>query len=350
MPSNKRLRALLPAGTQLNPSCAASLREDTHLCDRPNTRTRQRGMYHLRPAGRHAHTSTRCLRAASATALAVDPIVNRPIGLSESLMHICISHATLLFSRRKALRVTLANVSTQIAQTDFQAAVAAIGKQVARHFQPEWGISATLKAIALSLGDKRAPIQRDADAVIYLGDSSQDPTTGVKGALGYHSANNKNIPYGFVYLDICAKSKEVWTCTLSHEVLELLADPDAAMTVTGPAPRGAPGTVHYDLEVCDPTQGDQYSIDYVVVSNFVGKRYFMLSGGSGKSNYLNLRLHAFGVRPGGYFQYEKGSRAHQIFGSKVTKDQKAAKKEMKNVRRNARRVERLAPGKRRRLS
>ena len=239
------------------------------------------------------------------------------------------------------MRVTLANVSTQVAQSDFQAAAAAIGKQVTEHFQPEWRIGATLKAIALSLGEKKAPIQKDADAVIYLGDSSQDPTTGVKGALGYHSANNKNLPYGFVYLDICAKAKEVWTCTLSHEVLELLGDPDAALTVTGPAPKGAPGSVHYDLEVCDPTQGDQYSIDDVVVSNFVGKRYFELSGGSGRTNYLNLRLAAFGVRPGGYFQYEKGSRAHRIFGSRVTQAQKEAKNEMKDVRRNARRVERL---------
>ncbi len=217
------------------------------------------------------------------------------------------------------------------------------GKRIRR------ALHATLKAIALSLGDKKAPIQKDADAVIYLGDSSQDPTTGVKGALGYHSANNMKLPYGFVYLDICAKSKEVWTCTLSHEVLELLGDPDAAMTVTGPVPKGTPGTVHYDLEVCDPTQGDQYSIDNVVVSNFVGKQHFELSGGSGRTNFLSLPLRAFGVRPGGYFQYEKGRRAHQIFGSRVTKDQKAARKEMKNIRRNARRVERLAPKKNRKL-
>jgi hypothetical protein len=152
---------------------------------------------------------------------------------------------------------------------------------------------------------------------------------------------------GLEYLDICERYKEVWTCTLSHEVLELLADPDAAMTVTGPAPKGAPGTVYYDLEVCDPTQGDQYSVGDVVVSNFVGKKYFGLSGGGGKTNYLNLRLSAFGVRPGGYFQYEKGNRAHQIYGSKVTEGKKAAKAIMKDVRRNARRIERLRQGKKR---
>jgi hypothetical protein len=239
------------------------------------------------------------------------------------------------------MRLTLANVSTKVAQADFQAVVLAIAKQVTHHFQPEWHIGAELKAIALPLNGKKAPVQRDADAIIYLGDSSEDPTTGVKGAYGYHSANNRKIPYGFIYLNICGKSREVWTSTLSHEVLELLADPDAALTASGPAPKGHTGPVHYDIEVCDPTQGDTYSIDHVVVSNFVGKSYFGLSGGSGRTNYLNLRLAPFGVRPRGYLQYERGSRAHQVYGRAVTQSQKDAKKKMQTVRRNARRIERL---------
>jgi hypothetical protein len=240
------------------------------------------------------------------------------------------------------MNITIANLSRQIFAADFQGAVCAIGRQVAEHFQPEWGTGATLKGVWVSLVGKKAPIQKGADAVIYLGDSSEDPTTGVEDAEGYHSANNKGIPYGFVYLDICAKAKEAWSFTLSHEVLELLADPDTALTVAGPRPKHVPGTVYYDLEVCDPTQGDYYLIDKVVVSNFVGKKYYGLSGGSGKTNYLNLPLRAFGVRPGGYLQYETGSRSHHIYGSRVTPGQKAAKKAMQNIRRNARRAERLA--------
>ncbi|MDR3773392.1 MAG: hypothetical protein P4L26_08605 [Terracidiphilus sp.] len=246
------------------------------------------------------------------------------------------------------MRLTLANVSTQVAQKDFEAAAAAIAKQIADHFQPEWEKGATVKAICLPLKGRKAPIQKDADAVIYLGDSSEDPTTGVTGALGYHDANNKKVPYGFVYLDVCAHFKESWSCTLSHEVLELLGDPDAAITVAGPAPKGVTGPVYYDLEVCDPTQGDTYFIDKVEVSNFVGKSYFKLSGGSGKTNYLKLPLAPFGVRPGGYFQYEKGGKGHQVFGGKVTAAQKAAKEKLKAVRRVGRRVERLAAGKKKR--
>ncbi len=242
------------------------------------------------------------------------------------------------------MRLTLANVSTQVTQADFEDVVAAIAMQVTEHFQPEWDKGATLKAIALSLKGKKAPIQKDADAIIYVGDSSEDPTIGVKGALGYHDANNKKIPYGFIYLDICAQFGEVWSCTLSHEVLELLGDPDASMTVSGPTPKGVTGKVYYDLEVCDPTQGDNYSIGKVVVSNFVGKKYFGLSGGRGHTNYLKLPLPAFGVRPGGYFQYEKGGKTHVVYGKKVTAAQKAAKAKIKTIRRVGRRTSRLGAG------
>jgi len=239
------------------------------------------------------------------------------------------------------MRLTLANLSSHVPQAKFLSVVAAIQKQVNRHFEPEWHLGAKLKGTAFPLGGKKAPVQKDADAIIYLGDSSQDPTTGVSNAYGYHAANNKKIPYGFVYLDICDQSKESWSCTLSHEVLELLGDPDAVMTVTGPAPKRVRGTVHYDLEVCDPTQGDHYSINGVEVSNFVGKRYFGMTGGSGKTNFLDLPLVAFGVRPGGYFQYEKGGRGHQVFGRRVTRAQKGAKKKIEAVRRNGRRIARL---------
>lgn len=249
------------------------------------------------------------------------------------------------------MNLTIANVSSQIVQSEFEAVVAAIGKQVAEHFQPEWSLTATLKPVALSLHGKKAPTQKDADAVIYLGDSSNDPTLGVKGAEGYHSHNNKGIPYGFVYLDICEKYKESWTIALSHEVLELLADPDVALTIGAPAPKGKHrGTVYFDLEVCDPTQGDQYPIDNIPVSNFIGKAYYKLSGGSGHTNYLNLPLKPFGVRPGGYLQYETGGRAHSIYGKKVTEEQKDAKKKMEKVRRNGRRAARLAAGRARKAS
>jgi len=240
--------------------------------------------------------------------------------------------------------LTIVNLASQIAPAEFLSAVAAIGRQVTEDFSPEWAIDASLRTATLNLVlGKDAPINGKHDAIIYVGDSSQDPTTGVSGALGYHSRSYKNVPYGFVYLDICRRYGEVWTCTLSHEVLELLGDPTAVMTVSGPAPGGRPGSVYYDLEVCDPTQGDSYSIDGVTVSNFVGRAYFNLPGGSGTTNYLKLSLSPFGVRPKGYFQYEDSRGAHQVQGRRVTAQHLEAKKLMGDGRRNERRRLRLEP-------
>jgi hypothetical protein len=239
------------------------------------------------------------------------------------------------------MKLTIANVSARVTQKRLRAVVAAIAKQVTRHFKPEWGIGATLNAIALPIGQKKAPINKGADAVIYIGDSWKDPYTGAAGSYGYHSFNNKRMPYGFIYLDICDRSPEPWTTALSHEVLELLADPDTVLAVSGPKPKHQSTTVFYDFEVCDPTEGDHYHIDGVAVSNFVGKRYFTMSGGSGKTNYLGLPLRPLGVRPNGYLQYEQGSRGTQVWGPSVTDAQKRTKKKLEAVRRNGRRLGRL---------
>src|SRR5262245_55482104 len=100
------------------------------------------------------------------------------------------------------MRLTIANILKSIAMADCRTVVRAIGRQVSEDFSVEWGTTATLRATALSLkGDP--PVDGKHDAVIYVGDSSQDPTTGVEGALGYHSRNHGSIPYGFIYLDIC---------------------------------------------------------------------------------------------------------------------------------------------------
>lgn len=239
-----------------------------------------------------------------------------------------------------AMTLTVANLSTAVDDSTFAAGVAAIGVQVNRDFQPLWGTGATLTASRMALSGPQANVDGAADAIIYVGDSSSDPTTGVSGAYGYHSLNYGELPYAFIYLDVCAQYGEAWTSTLSHEVLEMLVDPTTVLTVNGPAPPGVgtPGqTVRYDLEVCDPTQGDGYKVNNVTVSNFVTKAYFGMAGATAATNFLSLALAPFGVRPGGYLQYEDSAGTHQINGSKVDAHRKAARAVLAGYRRNGRR-------------
>src|SRR5207248_9951583 len=124
---------------------------------------------------------------------------------------------------------------------------------------PEWPGSVGLTRKTLDLDGGAAPIDDSPDAIVYIGDSSSDPTTGVSAIYdGYHAQNHRGLPYGFVYLDVCARYHENWTCTLSHEVLELLADPTAVVEVVRPSQDDPALAVCYSLEVCDPTQGDSY--------------------------------------------------------------------------------------------
>lgn len=242
------------------------------------------------------------------------------------------------------MRLTVVNLSKTLQHAEFHAAIAAIAKQVDEDFAPEWNVSAIVRGTTAKIGANEAPIQGRHGAIIYVGDSSQDPTTGVENALGYHFVNHKDVPYGFVYLDICEAYGQAWSWTLSHEVLELLADPDAVLTVSGPDPDDHHRHVNFDLEVCDPTQSDSYSIDGVAVSNFVTRAWFGMTGGTNKTNFLELELAPFGVRPGGYAQYEDGNEVIDIQGDlapEIANRRRAARGNMKKGRRNTRRADRL---------
>lgn len=233
------------------------------------------------------------------------------------------------------------NLSSAIDDAAFAAAVAAIGVQVSRDFGPAWGCAATLTPLRQDLKGLEANIDGAAHAIIYVGDQASDPTLGVDGTFGYHARNFGELPYAFVYLDVCKQYGEAWTCTLSHEILELLADPTTALSADGPAPAGVgtPGQrVRYSLEVCDPTQGDAYEIGGVQVSNFVTRAYFGLDGAGAGTNFLNLALPAFGVRPRGYIQYEDSAGAATVNGPAVDAARIAARKILGAHRRNARRA------------
>jgi hypothetical protein len=192
----------------------------------------------------------------------------------------------------------------------------------------------------------QSPVQIDAahDAIIYLGDQAQDPSGGVDGLLGHHALTNPGVPFGFVFLDVCAQRNLDWSVMLSHEVLELLADPQATARVVGPDPKnpGAPD-VAFELEVCDATEMDWYPIGVVKVSNFVTQRYFGRNGHSATTNFRCLSLAPFSARPGGYAQYHDSIGAQILDGNHISQGQLGARVTMGKGRRNARRAAATAP-------
>lgn len=240
-------------------------------------------------------------------------------------------------------RLVIGNLSS-VTDAALNAALMAIRTQINRDFKPEWGITTTL--VAERMASAQSPVKLDAaqDAVIYLGNETQDPSSGVEGLLGHHAVNNPGVPFGFVFLDACAEQGQDWSVILSHEVLELLADPQASARIVGPDPRtpGAPD-VAFELEVCDPTETDCYTIGSVKVCNFVTQRYFGRAGPSAATNFRGLPLAPFSARPGGYAQYHDAVGVQILDGNQVSPGQLAARVMMGAGRRNARRAAATAP-------
>lgn len=240
-------------------------------------------------------------------------------------------------------RLVVANLSS-IGDAELATAIAAIQVQVDRDFKAEWGLTTLLSAQRTTLTGPQVRLDAVNEAIIYLGDMAQDPSTGVDGLLGHHAATNDGASFGFVFLDACAARGEAWSVILSHEVLELLADPQAVARVVGPDPKhpGAP-QVSFEFEICDPTDSDSYPIGTVRVANFVTQRYFGRPGRSGSTNCRGLPLAPFSARPGGYAQYHDGVGLQILDGDMVTAGQLGARAMMGAGRRNARRANATSP-------
>src|SRR5471030_2170094 len=102
--------------------------------------------------------------------------------------------------------ISVINRSRVVTDAQLQTAVRAINRQLEEDFYPHWQFGARLRVDGAGRvageHDKKIALPllpgRRGDAVIYLHD-----TATIKGAEGYHDKNNIDVPFGFVFLDIC---------------------------------------------------------------------------------------------------------------------------------------------------
>jgi hypothetical protein len=203
--------------------------------------------------------------------------------------------------------ISVVNRSRSIADTQLQHVIRAINRQVAEDFAPYWSFGGLLRLEGAvgSRPDKQKLQDLRGDAIIYLWD-----VTDVDDALGYHDANFRGIPYGFIFTELCKQLQENWTVTLSHEVLELIGDAQGNLLVQGPHPAKRDHEVFHWFEMCDAVQSQTYEIDGVEVSNFVLPLYFTVGEqAGGRNDFLGIldkkgnALTSFGVSAGGYVGY-----------------------------------------------
>lgn len=144
-------------------------------------------------------------------------------------------------------------------EVDFAAikpVAAALQKQVTRDFTPLWGVAAEVAAYR-SL--KEVPHG-------YWPIILKHSLTRAE-AAGYHE-DDLGEPYALV------RVIDDWSVTVSHEMLELLADPWGRHLVAAPSPLHPDKRVKFLVEVSDPCSDAHYTIDKIAVSDFYTPRYF----------------------------------------------------------------------------
>jgi len=188
------------------------------------------------------------------------------------------------------IRIAIFNDSTVVSDKDVEALVGVLQKQVDRDFGPAWGCPAKLRFV---------PKGANADAaewwLVVLDNSDQ------ANDLGYHDLTDWGLPMGKVFAKTAITDKSSWTVTASHELLEMLADPNINLSVFGEGPIGAR---LYSYEVCDPCEADRfgYTIDGTLVSDFVLPSWFesFWERGGTQFDFMSHINEPFQLLPDGY--------------------------------------------------
>ena len=171
------------------------------------------------------------------------------------------------------------------------AMAAAVQTQVHRDFAASWHIDADLTFLPAG--------QRVPPGLWQVGvfDNSDQA-----GALGYHDVTRDGLPLGKVFARSTIMDGGQVSVTLSHEALEMLADPDINLTASVESPSG--GGRLYAYETCDAVEADDigYDIDGVVVSDFVFPEWFVASlrGHDVQFDQQRKVSEPFELAPGGY--------------------------------------------------
>jgi hypothetical protein len=161
------------------------------------------------------------------------------------------------------IQISVINESTVLADTDVVPVVAALQKQVTNDFFPAWGTDAEL-----TLVPKGTQPASGSWWLVLLDDTDQ------ANALGYHDLTSEGLPIGKAFVVSDLKAGTSWTVTASHELLEMLGDPNINLTVFVQNTNTA--GILYAYEVCDACEDDSlgYKIDNILLSDFVYPGWF----------------------------------------------------------------------------
>ena len=197
--------------------------------------------------------------------------------------------------------ISIVNRSKVVSRADLRRVLPALQKQITRDFEPAWGWGAHLRINA-----------KKFDMKIVIKDHARG------GDLGYHIEGGKPVGYIFAKDDIAATGEhKEYTSTLSHELLEMIADPNVNLYAAGKFRlNGKKRVGFFALEVCDPVQENYYKIGGVRVQDFVVPEWFeeYHKKGAMKMDHMGKLDAPFTLSPGGYVEVFSKGRWHSLTG------------------------------------
>lgn len=212
-------------------------------------------------------------------------------------------------------RIAVVNESTKLSEETASNMVRACAEQLRRDVCPAWGWSVVEVELAAHADEVLFGIP-----IVTLRDRAD-----VDGAAGYHDEDERGRERGFVFVaDVLRygtllRGPDSVSAVLSHELIELVADPFCTRWEDGP--KIDQGSM-YAFELADPVQGHSYPIaingvdvsvsDFVLPSWFDGGRE---DGGTGLVDYLGVCPGPFQLAPGGYMVVRGARGEHSIFGA-----------------------------------
>jgi hypothetical protein len=171
------------------------------------------------------------------------------------------------------IKIAVINESTVIPDSDMPDVLEALQHQVDLDFAPIWGQAIDTELV---LGDKTQPTPPGVWELVILDNSDQ------AGALGYHDVTSNGDPLGKIFAKDDQQDGTSWTVTASHELLEMLGDPEINLTAEADASDGT--TKFYAYEACDACEDDSFGYKIttqsgkdILVSDFVTPKFFMPS-------------------------------------------------------------------------
>src|ERR1700684_3703317 len=189
------------------------------------------------------------------------------------------------------IQISVINESTVLADSDVTPVVAVLQKQVTNDFRPVWGTDAELVIVPQGTQPPTGSWW-----LVLLDDSDQ------ANALGYHDLTTEGLPIGKVFAASDLKAGTSWTVTASHELLEMLGDPNINLTVF--VENNNTAGILYAYEVCDACEDDSlgYQIDNTLLTDFVCPSWFesFRAEGSTQFDRMNKIQAPLQLLAGGY--------------------------------------------------